>query len=191
MLVLEINAYSVYDFSFDRLAIKGSKPKNRSRGYRERARADSQRQGENQTAEGFQEEDQFSYDQSYFTQRQHYHDGGRGQQSQGGMRHAQSSSSVLDCDQSSVTEERSRSERNKLRIRGLSESTTDDALTNFIEAMSGEEVKEVLRLRNGKAIVTMVNDITSKSICGVILYHHYNGRFHTRRQTNRLDRQIV
>ena len=164
-------SYSVYDFSFDRLAIKGPKPKNRSRGYRGRARGDSQRQGGNQTAEGFQEEDQFSYDQSHFTQRQHYPDGGI--TGQAGMRHAQSSSSVLGCDQSSGTEEnteeRSRFERNKLRIRGLSGSTTDDALTNFTEAMSGEEVKEVLRLRNGNAIVTMVNDITSKSICGVIL----------------------
>ena len=88
------------------------------------------------------------------------------------MRHAQSSSSVVGCDQGSGTgeykEERSRFERNKLRIRGLSDLTTDDTLTYFIEAVSGEEVKEVLKLRNGKAIVTMVNDITSKSFCGVI-----------------------
>ena len=98
---------------------------------------------------------------------------GRGQR---GMRHAQSLSNLIGCDQSSGieenTEERSRFEQRKLRIRGLSESTTDDALTNFIEAMSGEEVKEVLRLRNGNAIVTMANDITSKSICRVILCYH-------------------
>ena len=72
------------------------------------------------------------------------------------------------CGQSSGTgentEERSGFEQCKLRIRGLNESTTEDALTNFIEAMSGEEVKEVQKLRNGNAIVTMVNDITSKSM---------------------------
>ena len=95
---------------------------------------------------------------------------GRGQR---GMRHAQSLSSLVGWDQSSGTrentEERYGFERNKLRVRGLSESTTDDALTNFIEAMSGEEVKEVQKLRNGNAIVTMVNDITSKSIFIVII----------------------
>ena len=35
-------------------------------------------------------------------------------------------------------------------------------MLNFIEAKSGEDVKEV-RLRNGVALVTMVNDITGKS----------------------------
>ena len=219
---------------------RGHQPKPKSkdsvRGYRGRVQGGySQRQGEYQTNGGFQEGDQLSYEQSHFTQRQHYTERGRGQLHQGrreslgrdatslflsdlasgntggcrvcdnsdlgrlggfdsnrleqanrgrprdscnrgrgqrGMRHAQSLSSVVGRDQSSGTgentEERYGMERRKLRIRGLSESTTDDALTNFIEAISGEEVKEVQRLRNGNAIVTMVNDITSKSIFGVI-----------------------
>ena len=65
-------------------------------------------------------------------------------------------------------EEKSRFERNKLVVCGLSESTTNDAVVNFIEAMSGEEVKEVVKLRNGNARVTMVDDITGKSNCSVI-----------------------
>ena len=91
---------------------------------------------------------------------------GRGQI---GMRHAQSLSSVVG-DDGQITgaeenvEEKSQFERNKLLVCGLSKSTTDDAVVNFIEAMSGEEVKEVLKLRNGSALVTMVNDITSELI---------------------------
>ena len=208
-----------------------SKSTNSVRGYRGRVQGGySKRQDE------CQEGDQFSYDQSQFTQRKHYPERGRGQQNQGrtkprgrnvspmflgdfasgntgarrvcddsdlgrlggfdsnrleqanrgrlrdsgnrgrgqrGMRYAQSLSSLVGCDQSSGTrentEERYGFERHKLRIRGLSESTTDDALTNFIEAMSGEEVKEVQKLRNGNAIITMVKDITSKSMLVIFI----------------------
>ena len=88
---------------------------------------------------------------------------GRGQT---GMRRAQSLSNVVSGDQSAAdgenVEEQSRFERNKLLVCGLSKSTTDDAVVNFIEAMSGEEVKEVVKLRNGNALVTMVDDITGK-----------------------------
>ena len=58
--------------------------------------------------------------------------------------------------------EQSQFERNKLLVCGLSESTTEDGVVNFIEAMSGEEVKEVT-LRNNKALITMANDIAGKS----------------------------
>ena len=91
---------------------------------------------------------------------------GRGQTR---MTRVQSSSSVEGArgDQRADTGEnvgkQSRFERNKLLVCELSESTTNDGVVNFIEAMSGgEEVKEVLMLRNGSALVTMVNDITSK-----------------------------
>ena len=59
-------------------------------------------------------------------------------------------------------EDESRFEQNKLVVRGLSASTTDDGVLNFIEAMSGEEVKEVTMLGKGKAVVTMAEQITSK-----------------------------
>ncbi|KAJ7351800.1 hypothetical protein OS493_035525 [Desmophyllum pertusum] len=92
---------------------------------------------------------------------------GRGQTR---MTRAQSSSSVEGArgDQRADTGEnvgkQSRFERNKLLVCELSESTTNDGVVNFIEAMSGgEEVKEVLMLSNGSALVTMVNDITNFS----------------------------
>lgn len=87
---------------------------------------------------------------------------GRGQ---GGMRRAQSLSSATESgDQNSGqagsnVKEQSRFERNQLLVCGLSGSTTEECVTNFIEVMSGEEVKEVT-LRNDKALVTMANDIT-------------------------------
>lgn len=87
---------------------------------------------------------------------------GRGR---GGMRRAQSLSSVTESgDQNSGqagsnVKEQSRFERNQLLVCGLSGSTTEECVTNFIEVMSGEEVKEVT-LRNDKALVTMANDIT-------------------------------
>lgn len=80
----------------------------------------------------------------------------------GGMVHVQSLSTAESAGQSSVTganvKEQSRFERNQLLVCGLSTLTTEDGLANFIEAMSGEEVKEVT-LRNNKALITMVNDI--------------------------------
>lgn len=97
---------------------------------------------------------------------------GRGQR---GMRRAQSLSSVVGGDQSAGigenVEVQPRFERNKLLICGLSESTTEDGVINFIEAMSGEDVEKVQKLTNGNALVTMVNEITGKSICGVILVY--------------------
>lgn len=87
---------------------------------------------------------------------------GRGQR---GMTRAQSLSSV-EVDRGGVTreneEDESRFEKNKLLVCGLSGSTTDDGVLNFIEAMSGEEVKEVAMLGKGKALVTMAEHITSK-----------------------------
>ena len=63
--------------------------------------------------------------------------------------------------------------RNKLLVRGLSQLTTRDGLVYFIEAMSGgEEVKEVLMLKNGSALVTMAVDIKSKS---TKLRSHFSG----------------
>ena len=89
---------------------------------------------------------------------------GRGQR---GMRCAQSLSSVTESgDQCAGTganaTEQARFQPNQLLVCGLSSSTTEDGVVNFIEAMSSEEVKEVM-LRNDKALVTMANDITGKS----------------------------
>ena len=83
----------------------------------------------------------------------------------GGMRRAQSLSSVTGSgDQNSGQagsneKEQSRFEGNQLLVCGLSGSTTEECVTNFIEVMSGEEVKKVT-LRNDKALVTMASDIT-------------------------------
>ena len=75
---------------------------------------------------------------------------------QTGIRRAQSMSSVAEeglADQSQF-------ERNKIFIQGLSEKTSRDGLVNFIEARSGgEEVKDVQILKNGKALVTMADEI--------------------------------
>ncbi|KAL9963045.1 hypothetical protein ACROYT_G032208 [Oculina patagonica] len=203
------------------------KPKNKSRGYRGRGN-NFQRQEEYQNPGGFNEGDQFSHDQSQFSQRQRYSERGKGQQNQGrrenrgrnappvflgdlasgntgahracddsdlgssggvdsnrrgqenrgrprdsarnrgrgqrGMRRAQSLSSVVGGDQTAGigenVEEQPQFERNKLLVCGLSESTTEDGVINFIEAMSGEDVEEVQKLKNGNALVTMVNAIT-------------------------------
>ena len=58
--------------------------------------------------------------------------------------------------------EQSRFQQNQLLVSGLSALTTEDCLVNFIEAMSGGEVENVM-LRNDKALITMANDITGKS----------------------------
>ena len=58
--------------------------------------------------------------------------------------------------------EQSRFQQNQLLVTGLSTLTTEDCLVNFIEVMSGEEVEDVI-MRNGKALITMANDITGKS----------------------------
>ena len=83
-------------------------------------------------------------------------DGGNREADQDGIRRAHSTSSVVEkgpIDQSQF-------ERNKILIRGLSEKTCPDGLVNFIEARSGgKEVKDVQMLKNGKALVTMANEI--------------------------------
>ena len=80
----------------------------------------------------------------------------------GGMMRVQSLTSVETAGQSAFTganvKEQSRFERNQLLGCGLSASTTEDGVTNFIETMSGEEVK-VVTLRNNKALITMASDI--------------------------------
>jgi len=58
--------------------------------------------------------------------------------------------------------EQSPFERNQLLVCGLSASTTEECVTNFIEAVSGGDVKDVI-LRNDKALITMTNDITGIS----------------------------
>ena len=65
---------------------------------------------------------------------------------------------------SSVAEEgladQSQFARNKILIRGLSKKTSRDGLVNFIEVKcGGEEVKDVQMLKNGKALVTMADEI--------------------------------
>lgn len=60
------------------------------------------------------------------------------------------------------TKEQSRFEQNQLLVCGLSTLTTVDGLVNFIEVMSGGTVKDVMRT-NDKALITMANDIASKS----------------------------
>ena len=85
----------------------------------------------------------------------------------GGMRRAQVLSNVEVVkrpERRRNEEDEARFEQNKLVVRGLSASTTDDGVLNFIEAMSGEEVKEVAMLGKGKALVTMVEQITSKCL---------------------------
>ena len=53
-------------------------------------------------------------------------------------------------------------ERKKLLVSGLDEKTTDNRVLTFIKAMSEEEVEDVVMLGKGRALVTMLQDITSK-----------------------------
>ena len=107
---------------------------------------------------------------------------GNGGRDRGGRRRAQSLSNVTESsDQNSGQaksniKEQSRFERNQLLVCGLSGSTTEECVTNFIEVMSGDEVMKVT-LRNHKALVTMANNITGKSrcdfICRSLLCHYF------------------
>ena len=73
-----------------------------------------------------------------------------------GIRRAHSTSSVVEKGPT----DQSQFERNKILIQGLSEKTSRDGLVNFIEVKSGgEEVKDVQILKNGKALVTMADEI--------------------------------
>ena len=55
--------------------------------------------------------------------------------------------------QSSATE----LEPNMLCVRGLSARTTEENLTNFIEAKSGDEVLQINMFGNGKALILLAN----------------------------------
>ena len=78
-------------------------------------------------------------------------DGGNREADQDGIRRAHSTSSVV---------EKGPIDQSQILIRGLSEKTCPDGLVNFIEARSGgKEVKDVQMLKNGKALVTMANEI--------------------------------
>ena len=80
---------------------------------------------------------------------------------QGGMEPAHSMSS-LQTNQSPRNQNHMRFEHNELVVCGLSVSTTDEGVLNFIEAISGEEVKEVSMLGKAKALVTMAQPISGK-----------------------------
>ena len=93
-------------------------------------------------------------------------DSGNIRRGQRGIRLAQSLSSLANSgDQNACLAEaieQSRFQQNQLLVTGLSTLTTEDCLVNFIEVMSGEEVEDVM-MRNGKALITMANDIAGKS----------------------------
>ncbi|XP_068707161.1 protein mono-ADP-ribosyltransferase PARP14-like [Montipora foliosa] len=82
---------------------------------------------------------------------------GRGQR---GMRRSQSMS-CAEANQGYGNENDERFEEKKLVICGLNAATTNESVVNFIEAMSGEEVKEVTMLGEAKALVTMAEPITN------------------------------
>ena len=48
---------------------------------------------------------------------------------------------------------------NVLKVSGLNETTTKDGLVNFIEVLSGEEVKDIIMLKQGNALVTMSTQV--------------------------------
>ena len=81
------------------------------------------------------------------------------------MRHAQSLSSLTEIGDQRASragaKEQSRFQQNQLLVSGLSALTTKDCLVNFIEAMSGGEVEDVMQ-RKDKALITMASDITGK-----------------------------
>ena len=89
-------------------------------------------------------------------------------QGQGGMKQAQTMPAVNQTfdehrrDETLNEQDTALFERKKLLVGGLDEKTTDDGVLNFIEAMSREEVEDVVMLGKGRALVTMLQDITSK-----------------------------
>ena len=81
------------------------------------------------------------------------------------MNRAQSLSGVnknFTADIEECDEDQPHCERNKFLVCGLSECTTKEGLENFIQAKSGEEVKEVQIMKQHSALVTMANEIRSK-----------------------------
>ena len=112
-------------------------------------------QEQHQIPGDFQESDQFSdaKDYSQFMPRKLKQLGGKGRDSQERELVSSKTPAPRPADQSQF-------ERNTILIRGLSEKTSPDGLVNFIEAKSGgEEVKDVQMLKNGKALVTMADEI--------------------------------
>ena len=93
---------------------------------------------------------------------------GKWVQSQGGMKQAQSMPAVNQTfdehrhDETLNEQDTALFERKKMLVSGLDEKTTDNTVLNFIEAMSREEVEDVVMLGKGRALVTMLQDITSK-----------------------------
>ena len=73
-------------------------------------------------------------------------------------------------------------ERNKILIQGLGGKTSRERLVNFIKAKSGgEEVKDVQMLKNGKALVTMADEIKGTylstefgDLAGISLFYVYD-----------------
>ena len=106
------------------------------------------------------------FDDQIFTQhylseqiRQHHNDQfpGRGRCGYRGTRPPKSMSSVP-----TNQGDKEPFEQNKLVLSGLNGSTTEKGVLIFIEAISGEEVKEVSMLGNGKALITIIEPITGK-----------------------------
>ena len=78
--------------------------------------------------------------------------------------------------------DQSQFERNKIFIQGLGEKTSREGLVNFIKAKSGkEEVKDLQMLKNGKALVTMADEIKGTylstefgDLAGISLFYVYD-----------------
>ena len=101
-----------------------------------------------------------------------WNSGGR-ERGQRGMRRAPSFSSFQSaCHPEAI--DQSRFPQNQLLVSGLSALTTEDCLVNFIQAMSGGEVEDIM-MRNDKALITMANDVTGKS-CQDVLHGLFDGR---------------
>ena len=97
---------------------------------------------------------------------------------QTGIRRAQGMPSVAEEEPA----DQSQFERNKIFIQGLGEKTSREGLVNFIKAKSGkEEVKDVQMLKNGKALVTMADEIKGTylstefgDLAGISLFYVYD-----------------
>ena len=120
-------------------------------------------QEQHQIPGDFQESDQFpdAKDYSQFMPRKLNQQGGKGRDSQENQVHPVSLRELVSSKTPAPRPaDQSQFERNTILIRGLSEKTSPDGLVNFIEAKSGgEEVKDVQMLKNGKALVTMADEI--------------------------------
>ena len=145
---------------------RGNVCKNRGRGHNGRHHGpvyleNLEKSGENLRPYGVLDFDNQIFSQDYESEqiRQPHNDksAGRGRRGYWDTRPPKSMSSV----QTDQGDEKS-FEQNKLVVSGLNGSTTEERVLNFIEAISGEEVKEVSMLRNGKTLITMVQPLTGK-----------------------------